>query len=211
MRRIPVILMVAAMAAAFSATAQADADYARPGWYVGAGASWALFSELTNSIEDSPSDPPDSVIDADVDNPFGFTARGGYRIFSHFGSELQFEYLPYVGVKARDTEIADSKHQDISEFDFWTLTANAKAYVSDGRVQPFGLLGLGMGYARVKGLVDAAGTDSDVAFALRFGGGIDGYVTENVALTFDVSYVLPFQDLKNFDYLSLILGVKYRF
>ncbi|MBW2418344.1 MAG: porin family protein [Deltaproteobacteria bacterium] len=211
MHRTLVIFAAVAVALVIPISAQAQADYGRPGWYLGAGASWALFTELTGVIEDSLSVPLVSEIDANVSSPFGFNARAGYRLMSHFGTELQFEYLPYVSVKVSDLLINGDPKTQRSEFDFWTLTANGKAYISDGRIQPFGLLGLGMGYTRVKGLVDALGTHSEVGFALRVGGGVDAYATENVAIGFDVTYVLPFGDINDFDYLSLILGVKYRF
>ena len=43
------------------------------------------------------------------------------------------------------------------------------------------------------------------------GGGLDTYVTENIVVALDVTYVLPFGDLDDYDYFSLGLGVAYRF
>ncbi len=52
---------------------------------------------------------------------------------------------------------------------------------------------------------------SDTDFAARFGGGIDCYLTEAIALQISSSYVLQTGGLDGLDYLSLIAGVQYRF
>jgi hypothetical protein len=51
------------------------------------------------------------------------------------------------------------------------------------------------------------------SFAMRFRGGFEYYVTENVALHFGVTYVLPTGGtVKDFDYLTYdVFGLMYRF
>ena len=46
---------------------------------------------------------------------------------------------------------------------------------------------------------------------MRFGGGIDLYATKNVVVTVGADYVLPFDDLKDLDYISIGWGIEYRF
>jgi hypothetical protein len=48
-------------------------------------------------------------------------------------------------------------------------------------------------------------------FAMRFGGGIDLYATKHIVVSAESSYVLPFEGLEDFDYVSIGLGLEYRF
>ena len=46
---------------------------------------------------------------------------------------------------------------------------------------------------------------------MRFGAGLDIYFTETWAAELGVKYVLPFGDVDDIDYVSVGLGLKYRF
>jgi hypothetical protein len=46
---------------------------------------------------------------------------------------------------------------------------------------------------------------------LRFGGGIDLYATENVVVRGEANYVLPTGSLHDLKYLSIGMGVHWRF
>ncbi len=48
-------------------------------------------------------------------------------------------------------------------------------------------------------------------FAARFGIGLDVYVVDGLAVTFDTSYLLPAGPLEDLDYLAIGLGLQYRF
>ena len=52
---------------------------------------------------------------------------------------------------------------------------------------------------------------TDANFAMRFGGGIDLYATKNVVVSAQADYLLPFGSLDGFDFLSIGLGLQYRF
>jgi len=58
---------------------------------------------------------------------------------------------------------------------------------------------------------DQADRESDDAFAMRFGGGIDLYATANVVVSLEADYVLPFGNLNSLDYISIGWGLQYRF
>jgi opacity protein-like surface antigen len=119
--------------------------------------------------------------------------RLGYRCSPHLGWELNYEW-------AESFDISDG-----TDVDLWALTSDAKWYPLVGRWQPFLLAGVGM--ATADPIDEGTGTD----IALRFGGGMEAYVTENVAVAFDASYVLPTSKVKNLNYLSLSWGFLYRF
>ena len=121
------------------------------------------------------------------------------------------------------------------EFEITTVTGNLKAHLLTGPYQPFLLVGGGMMTVKseiketdkmyetetVQGEVvpkfpdwpGIAGSDRTTEFALRFGGGLDVYSfgTDSVVITAGVDYVLPFGDLEDFDYVSISVGLQYRF
>ena len=73
------------------------------------------------------------------------------------------------------------------------------------------MLGLGAMVVEVDDSVGAGVSTDETDFAARFGGGIEAYLTETIALTFDASYVVPTDDLDDFNYVSLGWGLNYRF
>ncbi len=169
-------------------TQATEPDYAATGPYLGVGAAfaWDNFDEVGNWAPDM---------------AFGFDAWGGYRFLSFLAAELQIEYLNGF----------DTEHSPGNELEFQavTFTGNLKAYLPLGRFQPFFLAGVGLGYFEfdtvwVEGI-------SDTALAARFGGGIDFYLTDALALQLSSSYVLQTGDLDGADYVSLIAGLQYRF
>jgi opacity protein-like surface antigen len=168
-------------------TQATEPDYAATGPYLGVGAAfaWDNFENLGS---------------LDPDMAFGFDAWGGYRFLSFLAGELQIEYL-----NGFDTKLTPTFEL---EFQAVTFTGNLKAYLPLGRFQPFVLAGVGLSYVEF----EVASIDgSDTAFAARFGGGIDFYLTDALALQLSSSYVLQTGDLDGLDYVSLIAGLQYRF
>ena len=49
------------------------------------------------------------------------------------------------------------------------------------------------------------------SFTMRFGGGIDIYANQNVMMRAEGSYVLPFGNLDDIQYVSIGMGVHFRF
>jgi opacity protein-like surface antigen len=143
------------------------------------------------------------------------------------------------GTPAKDVELKDPEFAAIA-VNPWVITGNVKGYLLTGRWQPFLLAGAGLMTAKVSlELNDLLGKDppgeeplgsefrrrmseSDrftgaaesvrsTGFAARFGAGIDAYATENFVFTLGADYVFPTGDVKDFDYISVVWGVQYRF
>lgn len=114
----------------------------------------------------------------------GLQVRAGCRATEWAGFELHYEGIDDLG-------------------DRWALSVDGKLYPLHGRIQPFA--SLGFGYARLD--------DRNVSwdFAVRPGGGIDFYVTRNIAINLNTSYVRPIDDGPAGDYISLGWGFLYRF
>ncbi|MBW2289189.1 MAG: porin family protein [Deltaproteobacteria bacterium] len=182
----PFFIAMLFVALAGPAHSESGPDFARKGGYLGVG-----FALGINNF-----DIPSSI---DVDAGFGFDAWGGYRFHPYLAAELQVEYLNGFGT---DIPGPDVSGQAV------TFTGNLKVYILKGRAQPFLLAGAGLGWEEFE--LDGW-KESRTAFAARFGGGFDYYFSENWVLQFSPTYVLQTGDLEGGDYISIILGVQYRF
>ena len=131
-----------------------------------------------------------------------YFADGG-RVHPRIATEMSFERYTKADL--------DVLGQSALEIDGWSLTANAKGYALTGRIQPYGLLGLGTLYLNVEDQLGLGLSDDQAAFALRFGGGIDAYVTRSIVLNVEASYLLPTGDLDDFPLVPLSGSIQYRF
>jgi opacity protein-like surface antigen len=167
----------------------ADEDHSGP--YLGIGVGWGF-------------DDFDKIGGANIDTAFGFDAWGGHKFNKWVAIELQLEYLNgFDGtVNKRDVEA-----QGV------TFGANLKIFplasVFIDRIQPFVMAGPGFTWIEVD--VDGFGKEDNLDFSARFGGGIDFYSTDHIALQFSSSYVLNTGGNKNGNYISLVFGVQYKF
>jgi opacity protein-like surface antigen len=172
------------------ATEPGGADYARRGWYVGGGATYA-FEQF-----------PDGH-GLDVGNSPGVKALGGYRVHPNFGAELDVDYLHDF-----DFDVAG---YDVAHVRGVATTVNGKGYLTTGRVQPYAVAGVGGLYV--------AGVDASLdnvlglsgGFLTRFGGGLDLYATEHVVLNAEATYDLPTGRVSDLRFVPLTLGAQYRF
>ena len=199
------VLMGAACIVAAAPGAEPDTvedGYARRGWLVGAGGSYAMetFEDDMESEFQSALGPTVSV---SVDDSFGVNGRAGYRCHPRFSAEVEVEWLD--GFEA---DVSDPPSSATIDAEPWVVTANTKGYLLTGRYQPFVLLGAGVMTAE---FTVGSGRVRETDFAMRFGGGIDLYATKHVVVSAEVDYVLPFGDLEDLDYLSFGLGFQYRF
>ncbi len=145
-----------------------------------------------------------------TDDSLGISGLLGYRCHRHFSLEAEVEWLD--GFDA-DVSVAPLGKVAKIEIEPLVVTTNVKGYILTGRVQPFLLAGFGVMVADAKLRVSGVGSDSndETDFATRFGGGIDFYATKHVVVGADASYVLPFGDLEDLDYVSIGIGLEYRF
>ena len=216
------ILLVGTLAFA-PALCQADDDpttednpYARSGFYIGLAGSLGVDAALEDKLEKAVTNTLMTSVGTNVDEKIGLNARIGYRFHPRIAGEAQFEWITEAGISFKGVPFG----KDAIKLERWTYTANAKAYLGTGIVQPFLLVGLGLMSAQLKGDVIADLEDDPLvfsvsetkeAFAARFGGGIEIYATDYVVINLDASYVLPTGALDDFDYISIGWGVMVRF
>ena len=201
------VLAVAFLGAGDAPALEGD-GYARPGWFLDLGGSYAFHW--------FPSDFDGAVgARTKTHNSFGLNARAGYRFKSWLAAELQYEWIDGF-----DNEVNGST---IFKLSTHLLTLDAKfLYPGWGRFQPFALVGAGLAIYDVN---DRAGLgagleSSSVGFAGRVGAGLDTYLTENWVLRLGLDVVVDTNeidnglgpgDLSELFYIPIQLGVQYRF
>ena len=181
-------------------------DYTRPGWYVGAGGTWAPHWWKA----------PDDELGTRVitNNTFGFQVRGGYRIQRWLAAELEYEWLDGFDNKANGSTIF--------KLGTHVVTANAKFLCPAwSRFQPYVLFGAGVAIFDIdKQSGPAVGLeDTSTGFAFRATGGLDVYLTRNWLLNVEAGAVIPTNevdnslggDLEELFYIPIQLGFQYRF
>ena len=195
---------------ACSASAEDDA-FAQPGVYVGLAGSVAIPIQLDELFEDA------GVDHVEADASLGLHTRVGYRFHPRVAAEAHFEWLGGFDVSLDSVYRPDpGSGTQVATAALWTLTGDARIYLLTGEVQPYLLAGAGMLSAELKNEADPSDglpdlSDSSSGFAARFGAGFDYCLTENFALNFDASYVLPTGAVEDFDYVSVGWGFQYRF
>jgi hypothetical protein len=185
--------------------ARAQDDYSRMGCYLGVAGTFAFTLSAEDALE------RDLGLSADADDSLGLHARGGCR-GRWVGGEVHFEWLDGFDIMADGLDVT---------VDGWVLTVDGKVYPLAGlegklpalarRFQPFATVGFGyLTFDLANPPPGADGDDWD--FAARFGGGLDVYVTRNIVINVDATYVLPVSDpLDDLDYLSVGWGLLFRF
>ena len=208
-RTLVAALSLASVWAASPARGEGD-DYARRGLYVGAGASYVLerfdFPSATASVNGS------SLVRLDVDSgdSWGAEGRVGYRLHPNVAVEGQLQYYDEFGL---DVQISPGSNvsRQVLTIDGLSVMGNVKGYPLTGRVQPYGLAGMGFLWLQFEDTRGLGIEHNEVEFAGRVGAGIDAYLTRNLLLNLETSYLLPTGDLDNARMIPISFGVQYRF
>ncbi len=182
----------------------ADADagpasYTRDGWYVAA--SWV------NGFENFATTP------FEVRDSWGVSGRLGFRFLELAALEFQYE---------RMFEFELRSPPDGIDFQVNVFSANARGYLPlwrlggiAERLHPYTLAGIGLHQVDVDDHGAPYGEFSSGekgAFAMRFGGGIDVYVTDQLVLFQETTYELPTErDNHDMQYVSISWGLQWRF
>ena len=153
--------------------------WSRPGPWVGAGGFYAQENFDENGVDDSG----------------GPIFRAGYRGNDWFGVEFLGEVLAkFQGGDA-----------DTGDVDGFSVTINAKAFWPLGRLEPWGMLGLGFLD------IDPDKKSRKDDFSFRFATGFDLYLNPHWALYGEVAYMLPTGSVSDYPYGTFGGGILYRF
>ncbi len=134
----------------------------------------------------------------DFDQGFGFDIWAGSRIHPHVGVEGQLSYLK--GFEIEGTGI---------DFSHLNGTANLKLYPLEGMVQPWVLVGAGVG--RFEREEPDGYTLADTGGVMRVGTGVDVYLNDHISLVGGVGYLFTAGDIVDTDVVEMKFGLQYRF
>lgn len=215
--RAPALVLAVSLALAAATTSAAqeeEEDFGRRGWYVGGGFVYGFenfdLSELSGI----------AGVDISASGSPGIDIRGGYRFNRWVALEGNFDYYADFDIEANGSTVFNA--------DAFSFFANAKGYPLDGRVQPYGLFGIGVLAAAIDydfdydyydyDYYDYENVETDAVFAVRLGGGVDVYVTPKFLLNLDVGYVFATSDMNlggpadiGTDLIPLALTGQFRF
>ena len=135
----------------------------------------------------------DDFSSSSIDTAVGVGGRFGFRLAPNFAVESMVEW---------SGDFVDCCGTDLTST---LVTMNGRYYVLTDQWQPYATLGLGWGFA------DINPGPSEDGFVLRFGGGLDYYLSESWGLTAEFAYNLATGDLDDFNYMSLGWGAFIRF
>jgi len=172
------LLIVVAHGAARAVEPKPKPDYGRTGIYLGIAGTYAIDNF------DAP---------FPVDNSLGLNARVGYRVIPRLGLEVQAEWAEGFRLKGTGVDV-----------ETWAVTANARAYFTETRIQPYLLLGFGF-------LTGVAPGIRETGFAARAGAGVDIGVTDRIAVVLEGAYVGATGKVDVLGYGSIVWGLQYRF
>ena len=159
-----------------------EPDFASTGFYIGGLGNYAV-----NNFNISPQS---------WENNWGASIRAGYRILPRLGLEAMAEWHRF-----------ESIFPTTPEFDTWVATANARLYLTEGRIQPNIVLGIGA--IMTRGVGNEVSDFNDVA--MRVGFGLDIYIYEGLAFIAQTDYVAALDNIKYINYFSVGIGLQYKF
>lgn len=164
-----------------------DDDYARSGAYFGVGGFLAIETFQNSTAGDLGG---------------GFDLHFGYRITDIFATELEFAYMDGF----------DYQPEPGTSVDAYTLMGVVKAHAPFGRIQPYGLLGVGYYravFTRPPGTI--GGSTDHVDAAMKVGIGVDYYITRNIAVAPKFDYNFLMNRKMSLDYMAVGVQATYRF
>ena len=181
--------------------AESAPDYVRDGFYGGVGGVYAI-----------------EQFDRPVigDNSLGWGVWAGYRFHPRAALETQIESISGFDF-ADPTEPVTFTAQKLDPV-VWTV--NGRYFLLKEKAQPYALLGAGLllpgledPYANSPGPGAEEAETIDTAFTLKFGGGVDYYLTEKLSVNVNAVYTMPIGSglPSEISYVSVGWGFQYHF
>ncbi len=213
--RLPLLLATTLIGLLVAGAATAE-DFDDRGLYVGVSGVYSatLFQEEALSYGGLPSEL------AQVSDSKGVSARLGYRLMSWIALEIQYEWLDTI-------EFSNATLGKFAEYNPQTVTANLKLFLPSGSLQPYLLVGAGVGFWELNDLAFTVppivgDNSSGEGFTGRVGLGLNFHMTDHVALNLEGAGVLNTTTLNptetsfdkalgNLYYFAFSAGITYRF
>ena len=170
-----------APAAARAAVSEPDAT-SRSGFYLGLGASYAVENFSLTSDDLGMTAILGPGVDPNYDDSQGVDVQIGWRARPWLAVEFLYGFLEGFDSTAGVPS---------TEIDSHLVTLNAKLFPCGGRIQPYGLFGIGTHIINSEVLDPAVRKpfETDAGFVTRVGGGIDYYATDHFVVELEGAYM----------------------
>ena len=181
-------LVVACAGLLLSSLAGADDDLARRGYYINLGGAYAVDRIDATTLGVLLAVPPVAMGD---DASWGLNVRAGYRRTSWLALEIQYEWMDGFSIRQLGPSAFGPANAIIATYRPDVTTVNAKFHLPIWRTDPYLVVGGGFVSYDVdftQPLVTLGRSDN--AFAFRGGAGLDFYLTKQLVLNVEGSYVL---------------------
>lgn len=211
------ILIGLLAALSMTSIANAQDQYSAAGPYVQLAGSYALCS--LNASDGGSGDCGDAL-----DSSLGLNARVGFRFNRFISVEGQIEWISGFDVKPGVITNPPAGFTEAS-IEAVTYTINARFYPIEGRIQPYAIAGIGGENVWLN--TNVGNSDTFTSFVGRFGAGLDIYLTSQLALTGEFTYVAATEAKATYydwwgpvwtnnsgldpSYMSVSWGLSYRF
>ncbi|MFN2426121.1 MAG: porin family protein [Candidatus Binatia bacterium] len=143
-----------------------------------------------------------------LSNSGGYDIRAGYTVHENVAVELEWQSLVNLSRDAQDPITGN----DEPSLEARMLSLNGRFKPLTGRIQPYGLIG--MGWVNVQADKVANHTHKS-SFGMRFGLGVAAYITERTGVALEAAYILPLTGTlgggQSFDLVPITLSVFFRF
>lgn len=159
-----------------AAPARAQDEYGRSAVY--------LIAQGSNNIGGFRGNPESGVVKTDTDHAFGASGALGYRINDIFAAEISGDWE-----SGWEADVGPTKESE--DILGGAVTANVRAYLGTDRLQPYGVLGLGIGFFEIRHNNTPKLRKAQADLVLRFGGGLDYWFNDQIGATMDVTYLWP--------------------
>lgn len=202
--RIASTLAIASLLLAFPARAQDEDEdeeeeqefQVQPGFY--------LLAQFTNNIGTF-SSPEATVQTSSGRYSTGAAGAFGYRIDEHLAAELSGDWISgwQVHAQGESTNLVGGSYG-----------VNVKGYLKSGRIQPYGVLGLGATFMQVRNTQIPKLHTAQWDMSVRVGFGADWYLTRNLGLNISPTVVIPVgisDEVGDLMYVSIAIGGFLRF
>ncbi len=203
---ISLLLIVCTLAAN---AARADDKFEPYGYVtIGASRSAALFQD---TLDDAFAPAKSHVSDS-----WGANAHAGYRFHKYLAGEVEYEWMQHFQFREG---LTSDNGIDFGNIQTHVATANLKVIAPFGAFQPYFLVGTGAIFTRVNKAFNIRYDVANVAFTMKFGAGLDYWLTQNLSLRLGAEVVTNEAKITGtggsggtgIDYLTGQFGFGYRF
>lgn len=138
----------------------------------------------------------------------GYDLRAGYTVHEKVAVEIEWQSLLNFSRNAQDPVTG----HDEPSLEARMLSLNGRFAPLSGRIQPYGLMG--MGWVNVQADRVSVSTHKS-SFGMRFGLGVAAYITERTGVALEAAYILPLTGTlgggDSFDLVPITLSLFFRF